>query len=157
MHTRVSRMTTLAFHILYRRAIFKHILGKFFTNGPVHEISNNVVCATNKISDQPDQSLYSSLEYSMSVKLLTKHLLEVLSLKGGCTCSSESTLVKVPHCWKSRVTAQMIEKIRKWDRHVLLIQVGTSSVRWTCLVFVFLNYFVWTILFVVFFGLIGKT
>ena len=38
----------------------------------------------------------------MSVKLLTEHLLEFLSLKGGCTCSSESTLVKMPHCWKSR-------------------------------------------------------
>ena len=40
-----------------------------------HEISNNVVCATSKGSDQPvhrqsDQSLCSSLEYSISVKLL---------------------------------------------------------------------------------------
>ena len=52
-----------------------------------------------------DQSLGSSLEYSMSIKLLTEHLLEVLSLKGGCTCSSESTHVKMPHCWKSHVTA----------------------------------------------------
>ena len=25
-----------------------------------------------------------------------------LSLKGGCTGLSESTLVKMPHCWKSR-------------------------------------------------------
>ena len=33
--------------------------------------------------------------------LLTEHLLEILSLKGGCTGSSESTLVKKPHCWKS--------------------------------------------------------
>ena len=48
-----------------------------------------------------------SLEYSMSVKRLTEHLLEVLSLKGGCTCSSESTLVKVPHCWNSHVTAHI--------------------------------------------------
>ena len=32
---------------------------------------------------QSDQSLCSSLEYSMSVKLLTEYLLEVLSLKGG--------------------------------------------------------------------------
>ena len=43
----------------------------------------------------------------MSVKLLTEHHLEVLSLKGGCTGSSESTLVKMPHCWKSHVTAQI--------------------------------------------------
>ena len=33
----------------------------------------------------------------MSVKLLTEHRLEFVSLKGGCTGSSESTLVKM-HC-----------------------------------------------------------
>ena len=43
---------------------------------------------------QSDQSLCSPLEFSMSVKLLTEHHLEFLSLKGGCTCSSESTLIK---------------------------------------------------------------
>ena len=43
----------------------------------------------------------------MSVKILTGHNLECLSLKGGCTGSSESTLVKMPHCWKSHVTAQL--------------------------------------------------
>ena len=46
----------------------------------------------------------------MTVKLLTEHHLEFLSLKGGCTGSSESTLVKMPHCWKSHVTAQIIVK-----------------------------------------------
>ena len=40
----------------------------------------------------------------MSVKLLTEHSLEFLSLKGGCRGSSESTLVKMPHCWKSHAT-----------------------------------------------------
>ena len=48
-------------------------------NEPVHEISNNVVCATSKASDQPaqsDQSLCKSLEHSMIVKLLTEHHLE---------------------------------------------------------------------------------
>ena len=34
----------------------------------------------------------------MSVKLLTEHPLECVSLKGGYTGSSESTLVKMPHC-----------------------------------------------------------
>ena len=42
----------------------------------------------------------------MSLKLLTEHYLEFLSLTGGCTGSSEATLVKMPHCWKSRVIAQ---------------------------------------------------
>ena len=43
----------------------------------------------------------------MSVKLLTEHHLEFLGLRGGYVCSSESTLVKMPHCLKSHVTAQM--------------------------------------------------
>ena len=43
----------------------------------------------------------------MTVKLLTEHHLEFLSLKGGCKSSYESTLIKIPHCWKSRVTAHM--------------------------------------------------
>ena len=43
----------------------------------------------------------------MTVKLLTEHHLEFLSLKGGCKGSYESTLVKIPHCWKSHVTAHM--------------------------------------------------
>ena len=41
----------------------------------------------------------------MTVKLLTEHHLRFLSLKGGCTGTSKSTLVKTPHCWKSRVKA----------------------------------------------------
>ena len=44
----------------------------------------------------------------MIVKLLTEHHLEFLSLKGGCTDSSESTHVKMPHCWKSHATAIMV-------------------------------------------------
>ena len=48
----------------------------------------------------------------MSVKLLTKHRLEFVSLKGGCTDSSESTLVKMPHCWKSHVAQFMIYWLR---------------------------------------------
>ena len=54
-----------------------------------------------------DQSLCLYIEYSMSAKLLTEHHLEFLRLKGGCTGSSESTLVKMPHCWKSHVTAHI--------------------------------------------------
>ena len=83
-------------------------------NMPWHGISNNVVCATCKASDQPaqyaqsDQSLCYSLEYSMIVKLLTEHHLEFLSLNGGCTGLSESTLDKIPHCWKSHVAADIV-------------------------------------------------
>ena len=44
----------------------------------------------------------------MTVELLTEHHLEFLSFKGGCTGSSESTLVEIPHCWKSHATAYFI-------------------------------------------------
>ena len=44
----------------------------------------------------------------MTDKILTKHHLEFLSLKGGCRGSSESTLFKMPHCWKSHVAAQIL-------------------------------------------------
>ena len=48
----------------------------------------------------------------MNNKLLTEHHFRFLSLTGGCTGSSESTLVKMPHCWKSRVMAHMEMKPR---------------------------------------------
>ena len=60
---------------------------------------------------QSDQSLCLSLDYYMIVKLLTERHLEFLSLKRGCTGSSESTHVKMPHCWKSHVTAHIITYI----------------------------------------------
>ena len=53
----------------------------------------------------------------MSVKVLTEHHLEFLSLKGGCTGSSMSTLVEMPHCWKSHVVAQLY----------FLLRVGVKS------------------------------
>ena len=48
----------------------------------------------------------------MTVKLLTEHHLEFLSLKGGCTGSSDSTLVKMSYCWKSHVLAHIFAG---WD------------------------------------------
>ena len=67
----------------------------------------------------------------MSVKLLTEHNLEFLSLKGGCTGSSESTLVKMPHCWKSHVTAHLLLKLElQLLRFVLVgIHLLTSSAK----------------------------
>ena len=49
----------------------------------------------------------------MSGKLLTEHHLEFLSLKGGCTGSSKSTLVKMPHCWKSHVAAHIYSVLQE--------------------------------------------
>ena len=53
------------------------------------------------------------LKYSMTVEILTQLHLEFLSLKGDCIGSSESTLIKMPHCWKLRVTAQISNAILK--------------------------------------------
>ena len=44
----------------------------------------------------------------MIVKLLIEHHLEFLSLKGGGRGSSESTHVKMPHCWKSHTLANIM-------------------------------------------------
>ena len=44
----------------------------------------------------------------MTVKLLTEQQLEFLSSKGGCTGSSESTLVKMQHYWKSHAVAHIV-------------------------------------------------
>ena len=63
---------------------------------------------------QSDQSLCYSLEYYMNTKLLPRHHLECLSLKGGCTGSSESIHVKMPHWWKSRAAAHMINLYFRW-------------------------------------------
>ena len=87
---------------------------------PRHETYNNVVCATSKASDQhvhtqSDQSLYRSLELSMTVKLLAEHHLEFLSIKEGCRGSSESTLVKMPHCWKLHDAAQIHKRAKIHD------------------------------------------
>ena len=52
----------------------------------------------------------------MTVKLLTEHHLEFLSLKEGCRGLSECTFVKMSNCWKSHAAAHMISmKIGKFD------------------------------------------
>ena len=74
----------------------------FVMTEPQHEISNNVVCATSKGSDQPahTSSLIRAVASRLNI-LLTEHHLEFLSLKGGCTVSSESFHIKMSYCWKS--------------------------------------------------------
>ena len=87
-------------------------------NEPRHESSNNVVCmvcAPSKGSDQPahTRSLIRAFACRLNIiyiklKLLTEQHLEFLSLTGDRTGSSESTLVKMPQCWKSHIMAQML-------------------------------------------------
>ena len=92
------------------------LVRSFGRNEPQHEISNIVVRATSKGSDQPAHTrslirAFASRSNSiiMTVKLLTEQHLEFLSLKWGCTGSSESINVKMSHCWKSHVTTQMLQ------------------------------------------------
>ena len=44
----------------------------------------------------------------MIVKLLDKRHLEFLSITGGFRGPSESTLVKMSNCWKSRALAHLV-------------------------------------------------
>ena len=73
---------------------------------PRHEISNNVVCATSKASDQPVhmRSLIKAFAIRLNIVwLLSYYHLEFLSLTEGCRGLSGTTFVKMPHCWKSHV------------------------------------------------------
>ena len=42
-----------------------------------------------------------------NIRLIARAPLVFLILTGGCTGSSESTLVKMAHCWKLHVTVQI--------------------------------------------------
>ena len=65
----------------------------------------------------------------MTAEPPTKFHLKFLSSTEGRTGSSESTLVKVPHCWKSRVAAHffknkvMIIVFLKWANDTMLLMV----------------------------------
>ena len=60
-----------------------------------------------------DQSLCLSLEYSMSVKLLTKHHLEFLSLKGGCTAHMSLHLSKCQIVGNHMAGLKFAEEVRR--------------------------------------------
>ena len=66
----------------------------------------------------------------MTVKLLTEYHSEFLSLTRDCTGSSESTLDKKPHCWKSHVMAHFITLIvspARNGRHIVIISLSGLS------------------------------
>ena len=97
-----------------------------------------VVCVTCKGSDQPMRMHrlirdLLILEYAMA----KQHNFQFVSFKGGCTGSTESTLVKIPHCWKFHVIAQPTLSIRielKSQSVRLASNSGTPS-RWMRLMF----------------------
>ena len=47
--------------------------------------------------------------------------LDFLSIKAGYTGSSESTLVKLPHCWKSNVAVHIFTRIVPWGNLFLIL------------------------------------
>ena len=62
----------------------------------------------------------------MTLKLLTEHHLEFLSLKGIYRGTPESTLVKMPQCWKSHVVAHFTYSLNL-DPHEVMVQYSSLS------------------------------
>ena len=81
---------------------------------------------------QSDQSHCYSLEYSMTVNLLTEHHFVCLSSKGGYTGVSESTLVKIPQYWKARVAAQIYHfcKVHTFLLYCFRHMVPQTRLKW---------------------------
>ena len=73
----------------------------------------------------------------MSVKLLTEHHLRVLSIRGGRTDSSESTLVKMPNYGKYHAAPplQNCSDGGRWS--VIMAFPGHAHVLFLFMVFVF--------------------
>ena len=99
---------------------------KIRKNEPVHEIANNVVCATSKASDHPAHTrslvrAFASRLRTMIVKLLTEQHLEFLSLNGGCrlarvyTCQN-ATLLEIT-CRSSNI---------RYHQTPLKLELGSS-------------------------------
>ena len=70
-----------------------------------------MVCATSKASDQLAHTPSMIRAFAGCLNIQENYAPDlapfvVFSLKGGCTGSYESAIVKMPHCWKSHVAAQ---------------------------------------------------
>ena len=78
----------------------------------------------------------------MSVTLLSEQHLEFLSLKGGFTCLSESTHIKMPHCWKSHVAVHFFFSIFCLSGHMLTVRLYLNLSSWhnRILVLLMLNF-----------------
>ena len=92
---------------------------------PQHEISNNVVCVHTR---SLVRAFCKSLEDFMTIKLLTEHHLEFLSLKRNYTGTSECTLVKMPHCWKSHSIAHLKIEIFFFNLQNVIKAVGGAKI-----------------------------
>ena len=61
----------------------------------------------------------------MTVKLLTEHNWEFVSLKGGCTASSEYTLVKMPNLFEITCHRLIMSEVRCGNN--LVVQNNTDG------------------------------
>ena len=62
----------------------------------------------------------------MNVRLLTEHHLEFLCFKGGCTGLSETTHVKMPHCWKSHALAQLLLSHSEYSNDLITAPLSST-------------------------------
>ena len=70
----------------------------------------------------------------MIVKLLTEHHLEFLSLKEGCKGMSESTHVKIPHCWKSHALAHLLCGAGSVEKKIDIYKVDAHNSEGCCFI-----------------------
>ena len=68
----------------------------------------------------------------MDIRLLTEHHLEFLSLKGGCTGSSESILVRMPHWWKAHVAAHMLFAYYRYNLNMISLYLLSIMSLFEC-------------------------
>ena len=81
----------------------------------------------------------------MIVKLLTEHYLEFQSFIGGYRGSSESTLVKMPNCWKCYETknlSQYPHTTRTEDNHQSSHSHTGKCVRRFAGIYTYYRYFI---------------
>ena len=64
----------------------------------------------------------------MCVQLLTEYNLKFVSLKGGYTGSSESTPVKIPHCWKSYLPLKFRKCHKIQSMSSATVEIGPLSI-----------------------------
>ena len=84
---------------------------RLIINEPWHGISNNVVCATSKASDQPAHIRSLIRAFACRLNILGFLFSYFWKLLEGCIGSAESIHHKMPHCLKPHVAAQMLDEI----------------------------------------------
>ena len=107
VYTALEEVTLITWHLEWLNSICS-VTWDFQNCGICDQQRLRSTCACM----QTDQSICLSLKYSMTVKLLNEYHLEFLCITGGCTGLSESTLVKMPHCWKLHVVAHIPSSLR---------------------------------------------